>query len=237
VEAPVYWCVNDWCEGFKKLLDHLDITRVHLFGASLGGFLAQKFAEYTYQYSRVASLILCNSFRDTSIFNYNQSAAVFWMMPSLVLKKFIIGNLESNRMDLPIARSIDFMSERLDSLEQSELASRLTLTCVNNYVDTFKLRNVKITMVDVFDESALTNQARDDLYKSYPHAKLAHLKSGGNFPYLSRSDEVNMHLMIHLRQFNGTKYSASEHKADEIIDVAAGIIIQAIPPPAPARVV
>jgi maspardin len=35
-EGPVYWSVTDWCEGFKRLLDHLDIEKVHIFGASLG---------------------------------------------------------------------------------------------------------------------------------------------------------------------------------------------------------
>lgn len=41
----------------------------------------------------------------------------------------------------------------------------------------------------------------------YPNAKRAHLKTGGDFPYLSRPDEVNMHIVIHLRQFEGTRYS------------------------------
>jgi len=215
VEAPVYWTVNDWCEGFKKLLDHLYIDKVHIFGASLGGFLAQKFAEYTYQFSRVASLILCNTFCDTSIFNYNESAMVFWMLPSVVLKKLVIGNLTTTeRMDLSVAQAIDFMSERLDGLNQQDLASRLTMNCVNCYVDTYKLKQVKVTMLDVFDESALSNQAKGDLYKSLPHAKMAHLKTGGNFPYLSRSDEVNLHILIHLRAFNDTKMSSEETKPE-----------------------
>lgn len=50
--------------------------------------------------------------------------------------------------------------------------------------------------MDVWDESALSSHVRESVYKSYPHAKLAHLKSGGNFPYLSRSDEVNLHLLV-----------------------------------------
>lgn len=53
-----------------------------------------------------------------------------------------------------------------------------------------------MTIMDVFDESALSNQAREDLYRNYTDAKLAHLKSGGNFPYLSRSEDVNMHVMV-----------------------------------------
>jgi maspardin len=50
--------------------------------------------------------------------------------------------------------------------------------------------------MDVFDEYALSNDVREEMYKCYPNAKLAHLKSGGNFPYLSRSAEVNLHLQV-----------------------------------------
>lgn len=35
-EAPIYWSVYEWCEGFKKLLDYLEVDKIHLFGASLG---------------------------------------------------------------------------------------------------------------------------------------------------------------------------------------------------------
>lgn len=49
-------------------------VQVHLFGASLGGFLAQKFAEVTHKSPRIHSLVLCNSFSDTSIFNQTWTA-------------------------------------------------------------------------------------------------------------------------------------------------------------------
>ena len=39
-EHPPYWTVKDWCEGFKKLMDHLGLVKVHIFGASLGSFLS-----------------------------------------------------------------------------------------------------------------------------------------------------------------------------------------------------
>jgi len=42
----------------------------------LGGFLAQKFAESTVNCPRVASLVLCNTFTDTSVFSYSDSAAM-----------------------------------------------------------------------------------------------------------------------------------------------------------------
>ncbi|XP_018579656.1 maspardin [Anoplophora glabripennis] len=209
-EAPVYWNVREWCEGFKKLLDYLELDRVHIFGSSLGGYLAQKFAEYTVNCPRVASLILCNTFTDTSVFNNHDSAAIFWILPALVLKRMLMGNFVSNRVDPEMVEAVDFMVERLESLPQTELASRLTLNCLRGYVEAHKLSNLPITIIDVFDESALSSAVREELYKCYPSAKLAHLKSGGNFPYLSRCGEVNLHLQIHLRQFDGTILSASD---------------------------
>ncbi|GLV40383.1 hypothetical protein CBL_04183 [Carabus blaptoides fortunei] len=209
-ESPVYWSIREWCEGFKRLLDYLEIDRAHIFGASLGGFLAQKFAEYTYVCPRVASLVLCNTFTDTAVFSYQDSAAIFWILPALVLKRMVMGNFSSEKVDPEIVEAIDFMVERLESLNQSELASRLTLNCVSGYVEAHKLSELPVTIIDVFDEYALSNTVREEVYKCYPRAKLAHLKTGGNFPYLSRSAEVNLHLQIHLRQFDGTNLSSSE---------------------------
>ena len=47
--------------GFMKLLDQLGLDTVHLFGASLGGFLAQKFAEYVHPVSTVPICALCRT--------------------------------------------------------------------------------------------------------------------------------------------------------------------------------
>lgn len=210
LQYPVYWTMREWINGFQKFLEQLGLDKVHLFGASLGGFLGQKFAEATFQCPRVHSIILCNSFADTSIFNYTDTAVLFWMIPAVVLKKMVMGSFSKGQLDPKIADSIDFMVEKLESLNQSELASRLTLNCMNCYVEPHKLQGIPITTIDVFDESALSQSVREEMYKMYPDAKRAHLKKGGNFPYLSCGDEVNMHLQIHLRQFLETKFSACE---------------------------
>lgn len=112
-EPPVYWTVRDWCEGFKKLIDYLEVDRVHLFGSSLGGYLAQKFAEHTSNCQRVASLVLCNTFTDTAVFNNHDSAMIFWIMPAVVLKRMIMGNFSNNKADKSIIEAIDFMVERV----------------------------------------------------------------------------------------------------------------------------
>ncbi|CAH2984506.1 unnamed protein product [Chilo suppressalis] len=115
-EPPPYWNLKEWCDGFKRLIDYLELDKVHLFGASLGGFIAQIFAEYTRNCPKVASLVLCNSFTDTSVFEYNDSSALFWLLPSLVLKRMLMGNFTTDKVDRRIAESIDFMVERVSIL-------------------------------------------------------------------------------------------------------------------------
>lgn len=53
-----------------------------------------------------------------------------------------------------------------------------------------------IALFQVFDDCALSHSVREELYKCYPEAKRAHLKSGGNFPYLSRCDEVDIFIKV-----------------------------------------
>lgn len=108
---------------------------------------------------------------------------------------------QDENMDLAIAKACEFMQERLESLGQSELASRLTLNCTPAFVQPHLVNDLPVTIIDVWDDCALSPQVKEDVYKCYPQAKLGHLKTGGNFPFLSRSDEVTMHITIHLRNF------------------------------------
>lgn len=96
---------------------------------------------------------------------------------------------------------------------------RVSMTCIN------------IVYFQVFDESALSTKCKEEMYKCYPDAKRAHLKTGGNFPYLARTDEVVTHLevldmyqayytqrqrfylfnsQIHLMPFQTTRFSAKD---------------------------
>ncbi|EMP41672.1 Maspardin [Chelonia mydas] len=143
-----------------------------------------------------------------SLYDAGPKIISFWLMPAFMLKKIVLGNFASGPVDPVMADGIDFMVDRLESLSQSELASRLTLNCQNSYVEPHKIRDIPVTIMDVFDQSALSTEAKEEMYKLYPSARRAHLKTGGNFPYLCRSAEVNVYIQIHLLQFHGTRYAA-----------------------------
>ena len=167
----------------------------------------------------MASLVLCNSFTDTAIFRYNDEASAMWLLPTLALKRMVMSGLQMGNTDCKISEATEFILERLESLGHSDLASRLTLSCLKGFVEPQNVNDLPVTLVDVFDDCSLTQvtcflnhcivfphslqfqDVRDETYKSYPNAKLAHLKTGGNFPFLSRTEEINMFLLIHLRNF------------------------------------
>lgn len=46
---------------------------------------------------------------------------------------------------------------QLESLNQSELASRLTLNCQNSYVEPHKIKDVAVTIIDVSVKSQFIN--------------------------------------------------------------------------------
>nr|ACO15173.1 Maspardin [Caligus clemensi] len=202
IQWPPYWSISAWCEGFKELLGYLELEKVHLFGTSLGGFLAQKFTEYTNDCPRVSSLILCDSYSDASVFDYREKPCIFWMAPQSCLRNIVLMGFRTESNDHRIHMANDFMIERLECLSQEDLASRLFLNSIPTHVCPQKVNEIPITIIDAWDESTFCHQIKEETYKYYPNAKLAHLKTGGNFPFLSRCEEVNLFILIHMKNFD-----------------------------------
>jgi len=200
VQYPGYSTYARWLPGFDKFLDAAGVTEVHLFGTALGGYLAQCYAHY--RPNRVLSLILCCSFSDTKYYaEANPFAEVFQWTPDFLLKRMLLSNFPDGEVEKEIANSIDFMVEQLECVKRQDLASRLSLNCTVGpfAAQELKLDQSKITIIDVLDDVVLPEKVREEVFNSYPDARQALLKSGGNFPYLSRADEINMHIEVHMR--------------------------------------
>lgn len=69
LQYPVYWDHLEFCDGFIKLSDRYNWIKCIFWGLLREAFWPKKFAECTHKFPRVHSLILCDSFSDTSIFN------------------------------------------------------------------------------------------------------------------------------------------------------------------------
>ena len=81
-------------------------------------------------------------------------------MPNAMLKGMVMNGLieEDGNMDIAIAKACEFMQEKLDSLGQSDLASRLTLNCTPSFVQPHLVNDLPVTILDVWDDCALSQQ-------------------------------------------------------------------------------
>ncbi|XP_073133061.1 uncharacterized protein [Henckelia pumila] len=199
VDIPRVWNHHEWILAFEKFLDVINVHHIHLYGTSLGGFLAQLFAQHRPR--RVRSLVLSNTFLETSSF----SAAMPWAplvgwTPSFLLKRYVLTGIRDGPHEPFIADSVDFIVAQVETLSRDDLASRLSLTADAASVGPLLLSDSLITIMDTNDFCAIPVQLKDQVTERYPGARQAYLKSGGDFPFLSRPDEVNLHLQLHLRR-------------------------------------
>ncbi|KAJ4952459.1 hypothetical protein NE237_029291 [Protea cynaroides] len=199
VDIPRIWNYSEWVLAFEKFLDAIDVHYVHLYGTSLGGFLAQLFA--LHRPRRVKSLILSNSFLETGSF----VAAMPWApvvkwTPSFLLKRYVLTGIRDGPHEPFIADSVDFVVSQVETLSREDLAARLSLNADAASVGPLLLSDSFITIMDTNDYCATPQQLKEQLAERYPGARRAYLKTGGDFPFLSRTDEVNLHLQLHLRR-------------------------------------
>ncbi|XP_071707475.1 uncharacterized protein [Rutidosis leptorrhynchoides] len=199
VDIPRVWNSLEWVQAFEKFLDVIDVHHIHLYGTSLGGFLALHFAQHRPR--RVKSLVLSNAYLETKYFAANMPwAPVVSWTPSFLLKRYVLTGIPSGPHEPFIADSVDFVVAQVETLSREDLASRLTLTSDNASVGPLQLSDSLITIIDTNDKCSIPQQLKDEVSERFPGARKAYIKSGGDFPFLSRPDEINLHLKLHLRR-------------------------------------
>ncbi|KAI3822145.1 hypothetical protein L1987_09727 [Smallanthus sonchifolius] len=199
IDIPHVWNNHEWVQAFEKFLDVIDVHRIHLYGTSLGGFLALLFAQHRPR--RVKSLVLSNTFLETKYFAASMPwAPVVSWTPSFLLKRYVLTGILSGPHEPFIADSVDFVVAQVETLSREDLASRFSLTSDAASIGPLMLSDSLITIIDTNDKCAIPQQLKDEVSERYPGARRADIKSGGDFPFLSRSDEINLHLKLHLRR-------------------------------------
>lgn len=204
VQYPAYGSPEEWCKGFDLFLDALKCKSVHILGAGLGGFLAQHYAaRYAH---RVSSLALCNSFATTHAFAAragvltNAVQIVPSPLLSPLLRQMVLDAFpQGGGMDLPAKQAVDWMAQQVNDLCGSDLASRILLNCTPSSAGALSLDAARMTLLESSGETMVPEELRLQLRGLYPGARLAQLKASGDFPFLSRPDEVTLFLEVHMR--------------------------------------
>eukprot|EP00438_Fugacium_kawagutii_P002920 Skav230087 [mRNA] locus=scaffold2569:395550:408164:- [translate_table: standard] len=169
-QYPAFSNPADWCKA--GLLEAL-CRAVHIIGAGLGGFLAQRFA------ARYAT----RAMQDT--------------LP------------QGGFMELSAKQAIDWVGLQMNDLSGDDLASRLSLNCSGGQVEPLPLEHSKITILESNGETMVPDELRRQLKLMYQGSCFAELKSRGDFPYLSRPEEVTLFIEVHMRRCGGVAGAAT----------------------------
>lgn len=214
--------VAAWVDALDGFLAFLGVGRVHLFGAQLGGFLAQMYAAA--RPHRVASLALCNTFCDTAPFADASSVFVraCGLLPAALLRRRVSSALVTPATEAPqppaVRRAAAFMARAVEQQSFAALHSKYVLNCTPAAVPVLPpsaplltaAEGRCVTVIYTADESASAPPgAVDDVLRHYPRARAAPVRGGGDFPYLACPDEVNLILEVHLK---GVQFARDEAK-------------------------
>lgn len=202
VQIPVYWTVAEFCDAFHAFLDMLSLRRIHIYGAGLGGFLALHYS--VRKPERIASLVLTHSFLTTENLNLRipYSAAMLRWLPDFLVRSTMRAILPKGRTTVEMANAAEFAIGHTMPEERDVLASRLALSVTeSSVISRLHIPETRFTLVDTLDRpSKPALDLSQETSKHLPEARRALLNRGGNFPYLSVPDDVNMHLLVHLRR-------------------------------------
>lgn len=202
VQIPVYWTVPEFCDAFHSFLEILNLRRIHIYGAGLGGFLALQYT--TRKPEHIASIILTHSFLSTEHLNLDipYSASVLRWLPEFLIRSTMRAILPKGRASLEMVNAAEFAIGHTMCCSRDVLASRMALSVASSSViSRVPIPQSHITLIDTLDRpSTQAIELSERTAEQLPNARRALLKSGADFPYLSVAEDINVHLVVHLRR-------------------------------------
>lgn len=199
VQIPVYWSIDDFCEAFHSFLNILALSRIHIYAAGLGAFLALQYIAR--KPDRVVSMALTHSFLSSETIKRQipYPPSVLRWLPDFLVRSTMKSILPKGRASRNQAAAAEFAIGHTMPAPRDILASRLALFVSSSSVVP-RISESRVTLIDALDRAPISLELSKNVSKQLPGARRAFLKEGGDFPYLSVPDEVNVHLVVHLRR-------------------------------------
>lgn len=202
VELAEYWTVETFCDALHSFLEAIGLSRVHVYAAGLGGFLAMNYVARRPE--RVASVVLTHSFltTDSLQLGLRYSPGVLRWLPEFLVRAAMRDVYPAGASDDAQAAAVEFAIRSTARAPRAQLAARLALALAkSSVVGRHRLPEDRITLIDSMQRARERDvEIAFETARFLPGAKRALLKTGGDFPYISVADEVNMHIVVHLRR-------------------------------------
>jgi maspardin len=190
VDAPDLEDVGTMTAATVAFLDALNLQRVHILGASLGGYLAQAFA--LAHPERVDQLLIANGFYDPRPFlSKLPPAATFAAMDADSLVRKNLAHLLEAPADDPGVASLQAILTALVGPVQSptNYKSRLLLLMGAEQLDRPQIPDSRVMIIDDDQDPMVPAEMRNALRSRYANAELHAVSGGGHMPAIQRPAE------------------------------------------------
>ena len=190
VDAPDLENVSTMTEATAAFLDALGLQRVHILGASLGGYLAQAFA--VAHPERVDQLLISNGFYDPRpLLSKLPPAATFAAMDARSLvRKNLTPLLEAPADDRGVASLHAIMAALVGPVQSvTNYKSRLLLLMGAEPLDRPQIPDSRVMVIDDDQDPMVPGEMRNALRSRYANAELHAVTGGGHMPAIQRPVE------------------------------------------------
>jgi maspardin len=190
VDAPDLDDVSTMSVATAAFLDVLGLSRVHILGASLGGYLAQSFA-LAYP-ERVDQLLIANGFYDPRPFLATQppAAAIAAMDAGSLVRKSLAPLLEGTADDPGVARLQAIMAALVGPAQSpTNYKSRLMLLMRAEPLGRPDIPDSRVMIVDDDRDPMVPAEMRNALRSRYANAEMHAVSGGGHMPAIQRPAE------------------------------------------------
>jgi maspardin len=189
---PEVKTLKDLSECVILILENEKIKKVNLIGSSLGGYLAQYFAE-NYP-DHVLKMSLGNTFPPNDEHKDKNASLIFimkllpeWLVIKMIRKKY-------NDEVVPAAENSLLVKAFLNELLGTKVSKKSFTSRYHCVVDTFILKRslyLPVQIIESDNDPLVSEVLRNQLKQSYPNALTITLNGKGHFPYLNDAERYN----------------------------------------------
>ena len=189
--------------GVLAILDAEGVTRAHVVGSSLGGYLAQYLLR-THP-DRVERLVLGNTFPPNDVLRAKNEGLIRLLpwLPEWLVMHFLRQSIETNLY--PASGYSEFLRAYLLEQVSGRLSKAQVIARARADIEAFEppdpaALGVPVLIIEADNDPLVEPALRAQLKATYPTATVHTLHGVGHFPYFSAADQYTPLLQAFLRQ-------------------------------------
>jgi pimeloyl-ACP methyl ester carboxylesterase len=178
-------------DGLGRLLDVLGLPLVHLYGSSIGGYLAQVFAHR--HPNRVCMLFIANSFCDPTV------SQAKYPPVSTIEAEPADTRLRATRDRITKMEGADPAQAELQQAliaivgphqSAEELKARILCLLKAKPIGTVPLAPARVVLIDSDDDPTISAKQREQIRRAYANSPHYEIAGGGHYPSVLRPDSL-----------------------------------------------